>query len=113
MINEEMIDDFEEKQTIAMARLEAYRKVIESVKRMYDLSERKVKEAKMAVERSGDSSTASVKLKQKALQAKAESDVYYEVMMAVGKSAKECKEAMMRDVREFNDMYDSMSEAAK
>lgn len=46
MTKEDFIDDFEEKQTIAMTRLDAYRKVKDSVKRMYESSERKVKEVR-------------------------------------------------------------------
>lgn len=41
MTKEEFIDDFEEKQAVAMAKLDAYRKVIDSVKRMYESSERR------------------------------------------------------------------------
>ena len=42
--------------------------------------------------------------------AKDESDVYFEVMMSVAKSAKECKEAMMQDVQEFNKVMDEVLE---
>lgn len=110
MTKEEFIDDIEEKQMVAMAKLDSYRKVIDNVKRMYESSERKVRESKMAMERYGDSSAVSVNLKQKALQAKTARDVYYDVLMDVAKAAKVCKEAMMRDVREFNEEFDGMQE---
>lgn len=60
--------------------------------------------------KSGDASSVNPKLKQKALQAQAARDVYYEVLMDVAKAAKVCKEAMMQDVREFNEVFDATQE---
>lgn len=69
-----------------------------------------MKEAKVAMAKSGDTSNVNPKLKQKALQAQAARDVYCEVLMDVAKAAKVCKEAMMQDVREFNEVFDAMQE---
>lgn len=110
MTKDEYIDDFEEKQTVAMAKFEAYRKVIDSVRRMHESSDRKVKEAKVAMAKSGDTTNVNPRLKQKALQAQTARDVYYEVLMDVAKAAKECKDTMMQDVREFNEVFDEMQE---
>lgn len=108
MTKEEFIYKIEEKQIIATAKLDAYRNVIESIKRMHESSERKVKEAKVAMAKSGDTSNVNPKLKQKALQAQAARDVYCEVLMDVAKAAKECKDALMQDVREFNEVFDAI-----
>lgn len=110
MTKDEFVNDFEEKQLIATAKLDAYQKVIDSVRRMHESSERRVKEAKVAMAKYGGTSNVNPKLKQKSLQAQAARDVYYEVLIDVAKSAKECKEAMMRDVREFNEVFDAMQE---
>ena len=107
MIEEDLIDEFETMQTTAMAKLEAYKKVVASIKRMHASSERKLKGAKVALERAEGVGGSGSKLLQKVLEAQAATEAYTEVCILVAKVAKEYKDTMMREVGEFNKIMGS------
>lgn len=53
MTQDEMIDDFEIRNTVSMAKYAAYTKVVDTIKNLQESSMRKAKEAKMALEKAG------------------------------------------------------------
>lgn len=106
MIDKSFIDEFEARQTAAMAKLEAYPKVLASIKRLHESNERKRKEAKVALERAGGIEVASPRHQQKVLELQAASAAYTDACILVAESAKEFKDTMLREVREFKKMMD-------
>lgn len=76
---------------MAMVKLKAYQKVVASIKRMHESSERTLADAKATLAKAGGIEVVSPQLKQKVLEAQAASDAYTDACLLVAKAAKECK----------------------
>lgn len=101
MTQDEMIDDFEIRNTVSMAKYAAYTKVVDTIKNLQESSMRKAKEAKMALEKAGGDEGAIHDLRLKAIETQAACDAYTDACILVGKVALECKEKMMSEMKEF------------
>lgn len=108
MTQDELIDDFEIRNTVSMAKYTAYTKVVDTIKCLQESSMKAAKEAKMALEKAGGDEEANHKLRLKVQQTKAACDAYTDACILVGKVALECKEKMMREMKEFNKLMEEV-----